>query len=68
LSSDGLGLLTAGLAAPLLLMPAGATTPAARASSVGHSQAAQDSMRRGYVKSCGGYAKSWTGKSKTYTI
>jgi hypothetical protein len=44
-----LGLLVAGLAAPLLLMPAGATTPSLGtswgASQVGHSRAAQHSMR-----------------------
>lgn len=137
-----MGLLLTGLAAPLLLAPASATTPSAGASPVGHTNATAPSMRakpkrdlhdsivkkrgklyfkgrvdpghgpvvvqkkscaakhcawkkfkkvtthgpkahwqvhlpaprhgnwywRGYVKSYGGYAKSWTGKWKTYTL
>ncbi len=137
-----IGLLLAGLAAPLLLTPAGATTPSSGASPAGHRTAAPHMMRgkprrdlhdsmvkkrgrlyfkgrvdpghgpvivqkkacsaphcrwkkytlvhthgpkqrwqvhvpaprrgnwywRGYVKAYGGYAKSWTGKWKTYTI
>jgi hypothetical protein len=137
-----IGLLMAGLAAPLLLSPAGASTPVTGAAPVAESQAGHHSSRakpkrdlhdaiikkrgklyfkgrvdpghgpvfilkkacaskkcgwkkfdkvkthgphekwkvrifaprhgnwywRGYVKGYGGYAKSWTGKWKTYTI